>query len=101
MSSHRSRSHTVGLSAVALAGLLGSAQAADGDDNSAAAAEARVQQLRQQLAEQSMSARDRTQTAAWRTLTESGALAGEVARTVANEAATLRQEFRRLLESVG
>lgn len=54
----------------------------------------------EQLAEQSMSARDKTQTPAWRTLAESGALAGQVARAVTNEAETLRQEFRRFLESV-
>jgi len=53
-----------------------------------------------QLAEQSMSAKDRTQTTAWRTLAESGALAGQVARAVTSDAETLRQEFRRFLDSV-
>jgi hypothetical protein len=36
----------------------------------------------------------RMQTAAWRTLVESSTLAGEVARATANEAESLREEFR-------
>lgn len=47
----------------------------------------------EQLADQSLSARDRTQTPAWRTLVESGSLAGEVARATASDAAMLRKEF--------
>ncbi len=39
----------------------------------------------------------RTQTAAWRTLVESSALAGEVARAATTEAETLREEFRHAL----
>jgi hypothetical protein len=40
---------------------------------------------------------DRTATAAWRTLIDSGSLAGELARTTTNEADALRTEFRKLL----
>jgi hypothetical protein len=45
------------------------------------------------------SARDKTQTAAWRTLAETGALAGEVARATTTEAENLRREFRSFLAS--
>jgi hypothetical protein len=49
------------------------------------------------LASESQSARDKTQTPAWRTLTESGALAGEVARAATMDAENLRTEFRSFL----
>jgi hypothetical protein len=39
----------------------------------------------------------RTQTAAWRTLVDSSALAGEVARATTTEADSLREEFRQAL----
>jgi hypothetical protein len=48
---------------------------------------------------ESPSVRDRTQTAAWRTLAESGSLAAEVARAAATEAEELRAEFRSFLMS--
>jgi hypothetical protein len=47
----------------------------------------------------SQSAHDRTQTVAWRTLSETGSLAGEVARTTTTEAESLRKEFRSVLAS--
>lgn len=43
------------------------------------------------------SARDKTKTPAWRTLSESGALVGDIARAVAAETETLRSEFRSVL----
>lgn len=43
---------------------------------------------------------EKTGTAAWRTLVESGSLAGEVARMTTAEEAALREEFRSLVESV-
>lgn len=46
------------------------------------------------------SPQDKTQSAAWRTLRDSGALAGEVARTVASDAEDLRREFRGFLSAV-
>ncbi len=45
----------------------------------------------------SPAAGDKVQTAAWRTLVESGPLAGEVARATASEAEALRSEFRGFL----
>jgi hypothetical protein len=51
------------------------------------------------LATEPASARDKTKTAAWRTLVESSALAGEVARATTREADVLRNEFRGLLGS--
>jgi hypothetical protein len=42
---------------------------------------------------------NKIQTVAWRTLSESSSLAGEVARAVTSEADTLRTEFRSLLAS--
>ena len=54
-------------------------------------------QSAEQLAVDSQSARDKTQTAAWRTLAQSGSLAGEVARATTTEAETLRAEFRDFL----
>ncbi len=56
-------------------------------------------QSAEQLAVESSSPRDKTQTAAWRTLAESSALAGEVARAVTTEAESLRSEFRSLLNT--
>jgi len=53
----------------------------------------------EELTEPSQSARDRTQTAAWRRIAESSALAGEVARATTKEAGVLRSEFRGLLGS--
>jgi hypothetical protein len=53
----------------------------------------------EELAAEAVPTRDRTKTAAWRTLVESGALAGEVARATANEAEVLRNEFRGFLTS--
>jgi hypothetical protein len=40
---------------------------------------------------------EKTRTRAWRTVVESGSLAGEVARTTTEEAERLRSEFRALL----
>jgi len=51
------------------------------------------------LTGESPSARDKTQTAAWRTLAESGSLAGEVARETTLDAEKLRAEFRSFLVS--
>ncbi len=51
------------------------------------------------LAADVVSARDRTHTPAWRTLAETGSLAGEVARQVTAEAEALRAEFRTMLAS--
>jgi hypothetical protein len=51
----------------------------------------------EQLAAQTLSARDRTSTPAWRTLAHSSALAGEVARAVADDAERLREEFQSFL----
>jgi hypothetical protein len=51
------------------------------------------------LAVESPPPRHRTQTAAWRTLVQSGALAAEVARAATNDAEELRSEFRRFLAS--
>jgi hypothetical protein len=53
----------------------------------------------EQLTAEAVSARDKTNTSAWRTLVESGSLAGEVARTTTNEAERLRTEFHRFLTS--
>jgi hypothetical protein len=39
-------------------------------------------------------ARDKVQTAAWQTVAETGRLAGEVARLIADETSALRSEFR-------
>jgi hypothetical protein len=49
------------------------------------------------LATESASARDKTTTSAWRTLVESGSLAGEVARATTLEAEKLRTEFKGFL----
>jgi hypothetical protein len=43
---------------------------------------------------------ERMQTAAWRTLVESSALAGEVARATTSDAELLRNEFRNALQSI-
>ena len=47
----------------------------------------------------SVSTADRTATPAWRTLSESAALAGEIARATTAEADALRVRFRQLLDS--
>jgi hypothetical protein len=46
------------------------------------------------LAANARLAREKTGSPAWRTVAETGALAGEIARTIAHEAAELREEFR-------
>jgi len=51
------------------------------------------------LAGDARSVRDRTLTPAWRTISETSALAGEVARATTTEADVLRTEFRSLIES--
>jgi hypothetical protein len=51
------------------------------------------------LAGEARPVRDRTLTQAWRTLSETSALAGEVARATAAEADALRSEFRSLIET--
>ena len=51
----------------------------------------------EQLTQEPVAARDRTNTAAWRVLAESGALAGEVARAMTADAETLRSEFKDFL----
>jgi hypothetical protein len=53
----------------------------------------------EQLTAEPLLVRDRTKTAAWRTLVESGSLAGEVARATTTEAEKLRSEFRGFLTS--
>ena len=42
---------------------------------------------------------EKTKTAAWRTLVDSGSLAGEVARTTTNEAEALRKEFLTFIDA--
>ena len=54
-------------------------------------------QSAEQLAAESLGAREKTSTPAWRTLVESGTLAGEVARSTAEEAQKLRIEFQSFL----
>jgi hypothetical protein len=49
------------------------------------------------LAADSRLAREKTTGLAWRTVSESGALVGEIARVIASEAAVLRAEFRELV----
>jgi hypothetical protein len=51
----------------------------------------------EQLAAEGQLARDKTRTSAWQTLSESGSLAGEVARAATTEAETLRSEFQSFL----
>src|SRR5262249_1982996 len=53
----------------------------------------------EELTAEPQSGRDRTQTCAWRTIAESGSLAGEVARAATLEAESLRNEFRSFLAS--
>jgi hypothetical protein len=48
----------------------------------------------EQLAAESPLAAEKTRTVAWRTLVESGSLAGELARATTNESEALRDEFR-------
>ena len=56
-------------------------------------------QSAEQLALDGQAARDKTQTPAWQTLAQSGALAGEVARATTQEAENLRSEFQRFLSA--
>jgi hypothetical protein len=51
----------------------------------------------EQLTAEPVSAKERTSTPAWRTLVDSGALAGEVARATTTEAEKLRSEFHGFL----
>jgi hypothetical protein len=51
----------------------------------------------EQLTLEGQLARDKTKTAAWQTLSQSGSLAGEVARAATTEAETLRTEFQSFL----
>jgi hypothetical protein len=51
----------------------------------------------EELSVEAPSVREKTQTAAWRTLATSGSLAGGVARATTKEAETLRMEFRNFL----
>ena len=53
----------------------------------------------EQLATEGQLARDKTKTAAWQTLAQSGSLAGEVARAATAEAETLRTEFQGFLNA--
>jgi hypothetical protein len=52
-----------------------------------------------QIAAEAPASSERTKSAAWRTLSQSSVLAGEIARATTQEAETLRAEFRRLLAS--
>ena len=54
----------------------------------------------EQLTAGPVAPQDKTKTSAWRTLVESGSLAGEVARAAATEAEQLRSEFQGFLTSV-
>lgn|SRR5262249_7553434 len=56
-------------------------------------------QSAEQLTSAPVTATDKTKTAAWRTVAETGSLAGEVARATTIEAETLRREFQALLPS--
>ena len=53
----------------------------------------------EQLTTESVAVRDRTTTAAWRTIAETSALAGEVARAASVEAEKLKTEFQQLVRS--
>src|SRR5262245_13090292 len=57
------------------------------------------QQAGADLGADSRLAREKTKGLAWRTVSESGPLVGEIARTIAGEAATLRAEFREFVGS--
>ena len=52
----------------------------------------------EQIADDGRTAREKTTSAAWRTLAESSSLAGEVARAITEEEEVLRAEFRRLID---
>jgi hypothetical protein len=52
------------------------------------------QQAGEDLAADSRLVREKTAGLAWRTVSESGALVAEIARTIASDAAALRAEFR-------
>lgn len=51
----------------------------------------------EELAVQPHAAREKTQSVAWRTVAETSALAGDIARAMAAEAEALRREFQRLM----
>ena len=61
---------------------------------------AEYRQSAEQLTAESPAAREKINTAAWRTLAESSSLAGEVARAVTTDTETLRSEFRSFIVSV-
>lgn len=50
-----------------------------------------------ELAADTRLARDKTSSSAWKTMTESGRLAGEIARSIAEQADELRKEFKQML----
>jgi hypothetical protein len=50
-----------------------------------------------ELAADTRLAREKTASAAWKTVSESGRLAGEIARSIAEQAEELRQEFKQML----
>jgi hypothetical protein len=52
------------------------------------------------VAAEPMAARDKVHTPAWGRLAETGRLAGDVARAIAEDAATLRAEFRQQLPGI-
>jgi hypothetical protein len=52
----------------------------------------------EELAVQPQGMREKISTPAWRTVSESSRLAGEIARSIASEAEGLRTEFERLVE---
>jgi hypothetical protein len=57
-------------------------------------------QSAERLTTEAGSARERTQTPAWRSLAASGSLAGEVARSTTLEAGALQREFQGFLSTV-
>jgi hypothetical protein len=58
------------------------------------------QRSAEQLTHEAVAAGEKTRSAAWRTVAESGALAGEVARATTQEAERLRAEFRQFAAPV-
>lgn len=61
---------------------------------------AEYREAAESLTTSGLAARDRMQTPAWGTLAETGRLAGNVARAIAEDAAGLREEFRRQLAAL-
>ena len=57
----------------------------------------KYRQSAEELVDHPIGIRERTESGAWRTLNESGALAGEIARTTTAEAENLRSEFQSFL----